>query len=111
MKDDESLRDHFGPEDFEDEHDARERRHTDRDNLRKAELQRIALKRYERNFDIRVSDDARSAAMCRHCLEIITGARRHPALLGQRISHHICLGQETFPQQRNESMVYEEAFS
>lgn len=88
LKDGEPIRRQFGPEDFEDEHDTRERRATDRDNRRKAELLRVALKRFERNFDVRVSDDSRSAGQCRHCNELFIGDRSKPALLAKLLTAH-----------------------
>lgn len=88
LKDGEPFRHQFGPEDFEDELDTRERQASTRDNERRAELLRVGLKRFERNFDIRVSNDGRSGAMCYHCKELFTGNRSKPTLLARLLTAH-----------------------
>ncbi len=110
LKDGEPWREQFGPEDFEDEHDARERRASDRDNLRKADLLRVSLKQFERNFDVRVTDDAQSGAQCRHCLVLLTGDRQQPTKLTRLLRAHKCPTDVWIPPVYD-AKVYEEAFS
>ncbi len=93
--DGEPWRDQFGPEDFESEHDAQDRRRTERETLKRAELLRVGLRQFARNFDIRVSDDARSGAMCYHCKAMLTGDRANPAKLPRLLRTHACAALES----------------
>lgn len=82
--------DDFGPEDFESDRDAELRRIADVELKDTAERLRRRLARYVRDWQVQVSDDARTAATCRHCMALLTGDRARPGRLEREIFTHRC---------------------